>query len=288
MRRASPLLLPALLALAGCIATSQGRYNIEERETIRRALEFPSGQGTKILEVDNVSGSIRLTGYDGSGVEVVANKTIRAESKEKIQTAKEEVTLDISQKAETINISADWPRWDRSNSSTSRARWKDPGYEVTFDFEIRVPRQTEIRLSTVNRGEIRVENVIGDFDVNNINGGIDMRGVAGSGRAHTINGPVTVNFARNPQRNSHFGSLNGDIEVTFQGNLSADLRFKSFNGGVYTDFPVKALPTPVNTPERRDGKFVYRNTFSGARIGDGGPMLEFDGFNGDVRILQAK
>lgn len=49
-----------------------------------------------------------------------------------------------------------------------------------------------------------------------------------------------------------------------------------------------ALPVPVNTPERRNGKFIYRNTWSGVRIGKGGPMLEFDGFNGDVRILQAK
>jgi hypothetical protein len=287
MRRAS-LLLPVPLLVAGCIATSQGRYNTEERETIRRTLEFPSGQGAKILDVDNVIGSIRVTGYDGRTVEIVANRTIRAESKEKIQTAKEEVPLEISQKAETISIFADWPRWDRSSGSTSRARWRDPGYEVSFDFDIRVPRETEIRLSTVNNGEIHVENVTGDFDVNNVNGGIDMRSVAGSGRAHTINGPVTVTFARNPQRNSHFGSLNGDIQVTFQGNLSADLRFKSFNGGVYTDFSVKALPIPVNTPERRDGKFVYKSTFSGARIGDGGPMMEFDGFNGDVRILQAK
>src|SRR5262245_9146323 len=231
MRRPSPFLLPVLAVVAGCIVTGQDRYNTEERETIRRTLQFPSGQGAKILEVDNVFGSIRVTGYDGGNVEVVANRTIRAESKEKVQTAKDEVTLDISQKGETISISEDWPHWDRSNNSTNRSRWKDPGYAVSFDFEIRVPRQTEIRLSTVNGGEIRVEDVTGDFDVNNVNGGINMRSVAGSGRAHTINGPVTVTFARNPQRNSHFGSLNGDIQVTFQGNLSADLRFKSFNGG---------------------------------------------------------
>lgn len=76
--------------------------------------------------------------------------------------------------------------------------------------------------------------------------------------------------------------------MTFQRNLSADLRYKTFNGGVYTDFQVSALPASVNTPERRNGKLVFRNQFQGARIGNGGPTLEFDGFNGNVRILQAK
>jgi hypothetical protein len=182
----------------------------------------------------------------------------------------------------------DQPGHQRSTRSSSRSDWSDPGYEVSFDFELRVPRETELHLWTIADGGIRVEDVEGDFDVSNINGGIEMSGIAGSGRAHTINGSVDVKFATNPVRSSSFKSLNGTIEVTFQRNLSADLRFKSFSGGVYTDFPVSALPMPVNTAQTRNGRFIYKNEFEGARIGKGGPMLEFDAFNGDIRILQAK
>lgn len=287
MRRAL-LLLASVLMIAGCVATGQGRFSTEDRETIRRTLEFSPGQGTKILEVDNVLGSIRVIGYDGRNVEMVANRTIQADSKEKVEAAKAEIMLDITDKSDTVSISVEGLDYGRSSRWTNRVSRRDPGYKVIFDFEIRVPRQSEIRLANVGDGDIQVENLTGGFDVENINGGIEMKGLAGSGRAHTINGPVTVVFASNPMNASHFGSLNGDVEVTFQRNLSADLRFKSFNGGVYTDFPVSALPEPVNKGERRNGRFVYRNTFSGARIGNGGPMLEFDGFNGDVRILQAK
>lgn len=79
------------------------------------------------------------------------------------------------------------------------------------------------------------------------------------------------------------------IEVAFQKNLSADLRYKTFNGGVYTDFPITSLPAAAGTAERRNGKFVYKsNGYSGARVGNGGPEIQFDGFNGNIRILQAK
>jgi hypothetical protein len=290
--------VPAVLFLltAACTAHGQQRfrnnYTIEERETIRRTLEFSSGAGTKIVEVDTVYGSIHVTGYDGRNVEMVANKTIRAHSQEDLRNAKDRVKLDIADKADTVSLYVDQPGHQRSGRPSSllsnRFDSSDPGYEVTFDFELRVPRRTEIRLGTINGSTIRVENVEGDFEVSNVNGGIEMTGISGSGRAQTINGPVDVKFAGNPSRSSSFKSMNGPVDVTFQRNLSADLRFKSFNGGVYTDFPVSALPAPVNTAQRRNGTFIYRNEFEGARIGNGGPLLEFDGFNGDVRIRQAK
>jgi len=282
-----PLFVLALIAVA-CAANGQRRLNVEERETIRRALVFSRSSGLKIFEVDNVNGRIRVIGYDGSNVEMVANKTIRAESQAALEMAKQEVRLDITDNADTINIYVDQPGHQRSTQFSTHSNWSNHGYEVTFDFDVRVPRGAAIRLWTVNGGSIEVQDVAGDFTVNNINGAIEMRNVAGSGRAHTINGPVNIGFASNPKGSSHFGSLNGDIEVTFRPDLSADLRFKTFNGGVYTDFPVTTVPTSTSTAERRDGKFVYRHEFSQVRIGQGGPVLEFDGFNGNIRIRQGK
>jgi hypothetical protein len=41
----------------------------------------------------------------------------------------------------------------------------------------------------------------------------------------------------------------------------------------------------ASTPERKDGRFVYRASgFQGVRIGRGGPELKFENFNGDIRI----
>jgi hypothetical protein len=284
----SLIIFAILLVAAGVAAGQRRRFDVQEEETIRRTLEFSPGNGTRLLEVDGVSGSIHVTGYDGQNVEMVANKTIRAESQAKVQTAKQEVRLDIADRSDTVRIYVDQPGHNRSTTSSRHSDWHDRGYEVKFDFEVRVPRRATVHLWTVNDGDIHVQDVAGDFDVSNVNGAVELLSVAGSGRAHTINGPTKVTFASNPKQDSSFASLNGTIEVAFQRNLSADLRFKTLNGGVYTDFPVTTLPS-TGTGERRNGKFVYKSgQFSAVRVGNGGPELRFDGLNGDIRILQAR
>ena len=285
----APFLVATVLTIVACAAEGQKRSGLEERETIRRTLDFSSGSARKVVEIDNVKGSIRVTGYNGSSVEMIANKTIRASSQDRLDTAKQDVKLDIKENAGTINIYVDQPGHEHSTNFSSRSHWANHGYEVGFDFELRVPSEAAVHLWTVNDGEISVQNIAGDFDVHNINGGIEMSGLSGSGEAKTINGPVKIEFKGNPTTDSSFSSLNGDIQVTFRPDLAADLRYKTVNGGVYTDFQINTLPASPGTPEKRNGKFVYKNDgFSRARVGKGGPEIEFDAFNGNVRIVRGK
>ena len=131
-----------------------------------------------------------------------------------------------------------------------------------------------------------MENTTGDFDISNVNRGIDMTEVSGSGRVHTVNGPIKVLFARNPSSACSFGTVNGSIETSFRGNLNADVRVKTFNGQAFTDYDLTALPRMVAAGERRDGKFVYHSDdFNGMRIGNGGPELKYDTLNGSIRII---
>jgi DUF4097 and DUF4098 domain-containing protein YvlB len=156
-----------------------------------------------------------------------------------------------------------------------------------MDFTLQAPRDIEVRLKTVNSGDIRVRNVIGNFAVRNVNGGIEMQEIAGSGHARTVNGPVKVFFRENPTADSAFSSVNGTLELRFQQNLSADFRFKNFNGGVYSDFPVTSLPVKAVQEERRGGKIIFRaDRFSGGRVGSGGPEIKLENLNGDIRILE--
>jgi DUF4097 and DUF4098 domain-containing protein YvlB len=150
---------------------------------------------------------------------------------------------------------------------------------------VTVPRQARTVVSTVNNGDVRVDQIDGDFDVSDVNGGISMTGIGGSGDVHTVNGPITVRFAKNPTKPSSFRSVNGELDAYFPQDLSADLSFKTFNGQIFSDFEVSARPTQTAEAERRDGKYVYRsNRFRGARAGNGGPELSFDTLNGNVRL----
>ncbi|MGH9662209.1 MAG: hypothetical protein ACRD96_26910 [Bryobacteraceae bacterium] len=262
-----------ILALAAAWAA-------EEKQEIRRS--FASARR---IEVDNVSGGIRVAGHDSSTVELVATQTIQADTADDLARARQEVKLDISEPEGVVRLYVDGPfRCDCGGSRRGRR-----GYSVRYDFELRAPRGAFYALSTVNQGDIRVEGLDGDYDVENINGGIEMVEVGGSGRVHGLNRPVKVLFKKNPRSNSSFGSLNGEIELVFLPGLSADFRIKTFNGKIYTDFPMTALAPLAPVAARRDGKFVFRtDRHSGVRVGQGGPEIKIDGFNGTIRILERK
>ena len=111
-------------------------------------------------------------------------------------------------------------------------------------------------------------------------------GVSGAGRVYALNGKVRARFTANPSADCYFGSLNGNVEITFRPQLSANVLLKTFNGQVYSDFPVRYLPSGKPTKKTKDGKLIYKsNVFFGVRVGDGGPELKFDAFNCDIRIL---
>jgi hypothetical protein len=273
----SILAVTAAAALMGCGSA---------QETTHRTFS-----GAKSLEVDNVYGSIHVAGYAGAEIQIDARRTVTADSAERTDAANREVKLDLTQSGESVRAYVDGPfrcRCDEGQHSRVRNNMSERGrrgYKVNYEFDVRVPRGTALYLGAINEGTIRVEKTSGDFDIENINGSVEMDDIEGSGRVYALNGKVAVTFARNPERDSYFGSLNGSVDVWFQPNLSANVRVKTFNGGIYTDFPVSYLPVAAGTPERRDGKFVYHSSgFQGMRIGNGGPEYKFENFNGDIRI----
>jgi hypothetical protein len=260
--------------------------DIVRTEEINKTLRFGGVGGERLVIVDNVFGSIDVTGYDGGEVRVIAHKTITARSDEKLEEALEEVTLEITEEDDVIELYVDGPFRDKRRDRIEWRGSKDAGYKVTYDFEIEMPRNCAVELKTVNGGDISVRSIEGDFEVNNVNGGIEMKGLRGSGIAYTVNGEVSLWFEANPRGNCRFGTINGDVRLYFQPGLSADIYLTTMNGEVFTDFEVGALPARTKTTNSRDGKKVYqvRHT-TGVRAGRGGPEFELNTLNGDMFIL---
>jgi len=255
---------------------------VDESETIQKTYAVSGGAPKKVI-VDNVNGSIRVTGYAGNEIRLVAHKRLRAESEEAAADARRDVKLDISQDSNTVKFYVDGPfRCRDGGVHISR----DPGYEVKYDFELQAPHDTAIDLKTINDGDIHVSDMAGDYQVNNINGGVEMTELSGSGKVYALNGGVKVTFRENPRAASSFGSLNGEVRASFQPDLNADVRYKTFNGAVYTDYQVSYLPIPAASAERHGTKYVYKSSeWQAVRVGKGGPQLSFDAFNGNIRIL---
>src|ERR1051325_313915 len=260
---------------------------LHESETIRKT--FTLSAAHKILDVDNVFGSIEVAGGQGDQGQLVVNKTSYAESKDRMETAKKEVTLDITDQPDLLKLYVNGPfRCNCNNGGGGCVSWNgDHGYTVKMDFQLQVPRNIEVKLRTVNSGHVHVRDVAGNFSVHNVNGGVEMENIAGSGTAKTVNGGVKVSFAENPRENSDFGTINGNIDLYFVRGLSADFRFKTMNGSIYSDFDMTSLPTRPVSAEHRGSKFVFRSDrFTGGRIGNGGPEIKTENLNGDIRVLE--
>jgi len=260
---------------------------LRETETIRKSF----AGAHKLLDVDNVFGSIEVVGGQGDQVQLVITKTIRAESRASLEAAKKEVTLEVTDAPDLLKFYVNGPFRCNCNCGCNdgSSGWhRDRDYVVKMDFQLQVPSRIDLKLRTVNSGRINVRDVIGNFSVNNVNGAIDLENVGGgAARARTVNGGVKVVFRENPKQNSEFGTINGPIELYFTRDLSADFRFKNFNGGVYSDFEMTSLPALAPTTERHDGKFVFRTSrFTGGRVGSGGLEIKADNLNGDIRVLE--
>ena len=260
-------------------------YTQHEQEKIEKSFAMPASAGRRTLEIDNVWGSIEVVGTASDQAHLTVNKNIRAESKGKIEQAKKDVTLDVTQQGELLKLYVNGPfRCDCHDCGRSR---DGDGYVVKMDFQIQVPRDVDIKIKTVNEGHVSVRDINGSFLVRNVNGDIQMRNIAGSGTARTVNGPVKVSFRQNPREASDFETVNGAIELQFARDLSADFRFKTFNGGIYSDFPVTALPVQGMQEEHHGAKVVFRaDRHTGARINAGGPQIKVENLNGDIRILE--
>lgn len=281
MKRTTLTVLMAVLALG---ATSAAADTSASR-TIRESYEVAADAR---VAVDNVFGSIEVVGTRGPTVELTVVETITADDQEALETARREVELLIDHSEPLLDLFVDGPFRDRDDRrGWSKRSWR-PRYQVTYEFELRVPEGVRLELRTVTDGEIRVDGVRGDFDISNVNGGIEMHGLGGSGRIRTVNGPIVAGFVASPGARSEFTTVNGNVDVTFPSDLSADLQLKTQFGELWSDFDVQSLPMEPMVRKTKGGKTVIKRGGTVVRVADGGPRLSFETLNGDVLIRKAR
>ena len=283
---ATNLIRPLPLELhAPSVSGDSGRdLPVQEQETIQKSI-FMSGVQHKSLDVDNVWGSIEVVGTNSDQVQLTVNKSVRAESKDKLEQARKEVTLDITDQPGSLKLYVNGPF--RCNCNDGCGHREFDGYIVKMDFQLRVPSGIDVKVKTVNEGRVVVRDINGNFLVHNVNGDVELDNIVGSGSAHTVNGPVKVSFRQNPRENSDFRTVNGAVELRFAPGLAADFRFKTFNGAIYSDFPVTALPVHAIQEEHHGTKVVFRaDRYTSVRVNSGGPEIKVENLNGDIRILE--
>ncbi len=245
------------------------------------------------LEVSLVMGSIKVTGSATREVVIEAkSRDESADASSRSDNEREERHGDQARGRAGMkripNTSIGLEAEEEKNKvSISAESWARP-----IDLEIQVPVASTVRLSTVNDGDIEVENVDGEIEVNNTNGEIHVRNVRGPVSANTVNGDVTVVFrgavVAAPMA---FSTLNGDVDVTFPADLKADVRLRSDNGEIYSDFDVAVTTENMRGKDEKREKGKYHVVVSRemtGKISGGGPELLFKTFNGDILLRRAK
>ena len=232
-----------------------------------------------LIDVSLVQGSITVRGTNRKDVLVVARPETDRPSRRYdadatgLRRIPQTAGFRISEEGNRVKIASD-----------------SPNRSITF--EIEAPARANVKLHTVNGGEIVVDSIDGDIDVSNVNGGITLANVAGSVTAGTTNGSVRATMTRvTAERQMAFTSLNGTVDVTLPPTTKANLRLRSDNGDVYSDFEVQLAPSAPVVQESRgtNGRYrIRRNRSIVGAINGGGPEFELRTFNSNVYVRSGK
>jgi DUF4097 and DUF4098 domain-containing protein YvlB len=266
----------AMLLLLGGTLPSRAQDATKEQLTV--ALSAPGKPGS--LEVSLVNGSIRVTGY--SGKDVVIDAAPRA-SKHVSASPSNATGLRRIAAGNSLNLTAEQKN---NHVEISTESWKGP-----VDLAIKVPRNFSLKVSTVNDGDITIDNVAGELEVTNVNGYIKLLQVAGSAVANTVNGDLTATFTSTTAgAPMAFSTLNGKVDVTMPARVSAALKMKSERGSVYSDFDValsKGQPKATRSAQNGVSR-LSTDDWTYGKINGGGAEVMMKTFNGDIYLRKAK
>jgi len=264
------------------------------------------------LKVKLVSGSIKVSGYNGK--EVIINATTRGGDEEHGSKAvtvnkgnsNKNVNLDLrmdvkvkvgTENDDEINLENGMKRISSAGGFEVTAKEADNTVTVntgnpnkTVDLELKIPQDVKLKIGTVNDGEIYVENVTGELEVTNVNEKITLNNISGSVVANTVNGDIIVTFIKlDVNAPMAFSTLNGDVNVTLPADTKANLKLKSDNGEIYSDFEVAIDKTPgkidkTSTP----GMYkIKKDDWVYGKINGGGAEMLMKNMEGNIYLKKA-
>lgn len=271
-------------------------------EKINKELMFEKKGVNNALLIANINGSVTVTGYDGEKIMVEVTRTIKAKTPERLDNAKAQIRLGFLDRADTLIFYTEGLCSRFGKTSKKKGDWThkngwgylwsedkedcDEKADYSFDYVVKVPKSVNVLVSTVNDGDLKIENVAGGVVANNVNGSIELSGLSREASAHTINGDVDISYEKNPLKPCRFYTLNGDINAWFQKGLAAELSFESFNGELYTNVNgLESLPVQMEKESTKNG-VKYKINGNRFKIGAGGVLLDFETFNGNVYLKE--
>ena len=269
----------AILAGFACLAGGLTMAASASAERLVVPLTDPAKPAA--IEVSLVSGSIRVKGSATKEVIIDAKSAEEGNLREREHDRDDDRDRSGMRRIPNTDLGLSAEE-DDNRVSISAESW-NRGIDITIE----VPVGSKLELSTVNGGDIEVENVLGELDLHNTNGEIHVKDVKGPVSASTVNGDISVTFTgAMVAAPMAFSTLNGDVDVTLPASLKADVRLRSDNGEIYSDFEIAMNNVKPEIEEKREGgkyRLIVSREMTG-KIQGGGPELFLKTFNGDILL----
>lgn len=284
------LLIAILLFSSPIIAIGQ-----KDTETIKKNFLLSSDAKEMWFCICNISGDVEVEAYDGNTIELTLEKQVSSRVQSDITKGMKELQIDVSEGNDFVKVQMTAPyitnrsKDDELDCSSQWERNSGREYRFRYDYKVKVPRHINVKISTVNNGDLFIKGVEGEIYANNVNGDVELVGVKENTKAHTVNGTIEVQYAAMPSEFGEFQTINGNIEIYTPANAAAVYSFDTGNGEVFSDFDFskKLAPKVVTNAKRGGTKYKISNSNS-YQIGKGGPTLDFETLNGDVLIRKGK
>jgi len=293
-----------LLTLAGASAL----LALEPKYTAELHSSYPMQSGSQ-LTVNNVNGSIEISGWDQNTIDIAATKSAETAA------LLDQVKVDVATDASGVHI--------RTLAPASG--------EVGVKYVIKVPRSVQLaeirstngslhineidgaaNLQTTN-GAVHVVKARGKLDILTSNGAIHVQEIEGEAHVRTTNGAVHASLSHGPlTATTSNGGVHADLEDTRGGAINltttnggvdlklgtvsqSSVRASTSNGGITVRMPAAAgVRVKAETSERNrvqsdfDVRREGQNSPSHLEgvVGSGGATLELTTSQGGIRLLK--
>ena len=287
----TPLIFSLLIfiIMTNVQAGHYGEYKDSER--IEMSYHFDTQSTDNTLYIHNINGFVEIEGYDGTDIQVDIKKTISAKTEENLTFGKHEawfkvVNLDnqihmfMKTPFSHLEIEGDDVHFHEKNSHQK--------YQYKLDYKVKVPRNTNLQIMTVNDGNIAIDGIQSrQIYAKNINGEIELKNVSAKMKIMTVNGDIHLSYLDKNIDKGYFKSINGSFTIQFVEQPDIEVTFKTQNGGFYTSYD----PTNVSSfVQRETKKFKHGVKYkikpkNKIRFGLGTHKFDFKTINGDINII---
>ena len=207
-------------------------------ETASIKFANPDQPGT--LKVTITNGNIDIRGADTTEVSVRTELEPegQAQREDGLRVLTSSSSYSLTEKDNVITLSYGVGAWPGSGG----------------DFDITVPRNTNVVISSAFGGDIQIGDISGDLEVKSLNGQVTLRQISGGALVETMNGVIKADVvALKENKPLSFTSMNGEVALRLAADTKANVRLRTHNGAILTDFNESQLVTTTASLKRGDG-----------------------------------